>query len=73
MALALALSSMTESVFKVLVIGEPKVGKTAFVSRYCTREWLPNYKATIGGKRKRERKVTHLSIRLSVAINFVQV
>lgn len=39
----------TERVFKVLMVGEPRVGKTAFVARYCTREWLPNYKATIGG------------------------
>ena len=45
----LARLSMCESVFKVLVIGEPKVGKTAFVARYCTREWLSNYKTTIGG------------------------
>ena len=42
--------SGTERVFKVLVIGEPKVGKTAFVARYCTKEWLTNYKATIGGE-----------------------
>ena len=41
---------MCESVFKVLVIGEPGVGKTAFVARYCTKEWLANYKVTIGGK-----------------------
>ncbi len=41
---------MSEVVFKMLVIGDPKVGKTAFVARYCTREWLLNYKATIGGE-----------------------
>ena len=41
---------MCESVFEVLVIGEPAVGKTAFVARYCTKEWLTNYKVTIGGK-----------------------
>ena len=40
---------MCESVFKVLVIGEPTVGKTSMVSRYCCEKWLPNYKATVGG------------------------
>lgn len=39
---------MCESVFKVLVIGEPTVGKTSMVSRYCCEKWLPNYKATVG-------------------------
>lgn len=40
---------MSESVFKVLVIGDPKVGKTSMVARYCYRDWMPNYKATVGG------------------------
>ena len=43
-------SNMCESVFKVLVIGASAVGKTAFVARYCTKEWLANYKFTLGGK-----------------------
>ncbi len=38
-----------ESVFKVVIVGEPKVGKTSFVSMYCHREWLGNYKPTTGG------------------------
>lgn len=42
-------TSMSESVFKVLVIGEPAVGKTSMVARYCYREWIENYKATVGG------------------------
>ena len=40
---------MSESVFKVLVIGEPCVGKTSMVARYCYRDWIENYKATVGG------------------------
>ena len=40
---------MSESVFKVLVIGEPSVGKTSMVARYCYRDWIENYKATVGG------------------------
>ncbi|XP_064400512.1 ras-related protein Rab-7L1-like [Halichondria panicea] len=39
---------MSESVFKVLVIGEPSVGKTSMVARYCYRDWIENYKATVG-------------------------
>ena len=41
---------MCESVFKVLIIGDPEVGKTSMVARYCYRDWLPHYKATVGGK-----------------------
>lgn len=41
---------MCESVFKVLIIGDPQVGKTSMVARYCYRDWMPNYKATVGGE-----------------------
>ena len=41
---------MCESVFKVLIIGDMSVGKTSMVARYCHNRWLPNYKATLGGK-----------------------
>ena len=41
---------MCESVYKVLIIGDPQVGKTSMVARYCYRDWMPNYKATVGGE-----------------------
>lgn len=41
---------MCESVFKVLVVGDSGVGKTAMVARYCQNKWLANYKATLGGE-----------------------
>lgn len=41
---------MCESVFKVLVVGDSGVGKTAMVARYCHSKWLANYKATLGGE-----------------------
>ena len=40
---------MCESVFKVLVIGDSSVGKTAMVARYCHNRWLAQYKVTLGG------------------------
>ena len=41
---------MCESVFKVLIVGDCSVGKTAMVARYCHNKWLANYKVTLGGK-----------------------
>ena len=35
--------------FKVLVIGDSSVGKTAMVARYCHNRWLHTYKVTLGG------------------------
>ena len=45
---------MCESVFKVLVIGDSSVGKTAMVARYCHNRWLPHYKVTLGGNARSE-------------------
>ena len=42
---------MCESVFKVLVIGDSNVGKTAMVARYCHNKWLAHYKVTLGGNK----------------------
>ena len=41
---------MCESVFKVLVIGDCSVGKTAMVARYCHNKWMAHYKVTLGGR-----------------------
>lgn len=34
--------------FKVVIVGEPRVGKTTAVSRYVERQTRPEYKQTIG-------------------------
>ncbi|XP_065909142.1 ras-related protein Rab-7L1-like [Dysidea avara] len=41
---------MTETQFKVLIIGDPSTGKTSFVERYVNRRWLPHYKPTFGAE-----------------------
>jgi Ras-related protein Rab-7L1 len=41
---------MTEVLFKVLIIGDPTVGKTSFVQRYVNNLYRRDYKMTIGGK-----------------------
>ena len=41
---------MCESVFKLLIIGDSKVGKTSMVARYCYSKWIPTLKATVGGE-----------------------
>ena len=41
---------MCESVFKLLLIGDSGVGKTAMVGRYCYSKWMPNLKVTLGGE-----------------------
>ena len=42
---------MTECSFKVLVVGDTKVGKTSMVMRYTSNKWLGNsVKPTIGGE-----------------------
>ncbi|XP_045166507.1 ras-related protein Rab-7L1-like [Mercenaria mercenaria] len=39
---------MTEVLFKVLIIGDPTVGKTSFVQRYVNNLFRRDYKMTIG-------------------------
>ena len=39
-----------EKLFKVLVVGDSLVGKTAFVRRYVQGRYEDNYKVTVGGK-----------------------
>ena len=51
-------SSMCESVFKVLLIGDHSVGKTTFVASYVLNKWIANLKTTIGGKSEIERERT---------------
>lgn len=40
---------MTEILFKVIIIGNPTVGKTSFVQRYVNESYRRDYKMTIGG------------------------
>ncbi|XP_069141824.1 ras-related protein Rab-7L1-like [Argopecten irradians] len=39
---------MTEILFKVIIIGDPTVGKTSFVQRYVNDSYRRDYKMTIG-------------------------
>lgn len=57
---------MTETAFKVLIIGDSNtgmmplhalcvyvlnlLGKTSFIHRYVNERWLPSHKPTFGGK-----------------------
>jgi GTPase SAR1 family protein len=38
----------TEKLFKVIIIGDPGVGKTSFIRRYVQNAFRGDYKATIG-------------------------
>ena len=38
----------TEKLFKVIIIGDPGVGKTSFIRRYVSNNFRADYKATIG-------------------------
>lgn len=39
---------MSEKLFKVIIIGDPTVGKTAFVKRYVQKSYSREYKGTVG-------------------------
>ena len=41
-----------EKLFKVIIIGDPTVGKTSFVQRYVHESFRRDYKGTIGGNYK---------------------
>uniref|UniRef100_A0A3Q1GT56 Ras-related protein Rab n=1 Tax=Acanthochromis polyacanthus TaxID=80966 RepID=A0A3Q1GT56_9TELE len=41
-------SSVSEKLFKVVVIGDPMVGKTSIVMRYVGKRFDPAYKITVG-------------------------
>ena len=38
----------TEKLFKVIIIGDPGVGKTSFIRRYVQNAFRADYKATVG-------------------------
>lgn len=39
---------MSERLFKVIIIGDPTVGKTSFVQRYVQDSFRRDYKGTVG-------------------------
>lgn len=47
--LQVVVRKMTEILFKVIIIGDPTVGKTSFVQRYVNDSYRRDYKMTIGG------------------------
>ncbi|CAH1783502.1 unnamed protein product [Owenia fusiformis] len=42
------LGSVSEKLFKIIIIGDPTVGKTSFVQRYVNETYRRDYKGTIG-------------------------
>ena len=50
-----ALPASTERVYKILVIGDGLVGKTSFVERYVNNRFIATYKATLGGRAKKQK------------------
>ena len=38
----------TESIFKVIVIGDPAVGKTSLLTKFATNQFEEKYVATVG-------------------------
>jgi Ras-related protein Rab-7L1 len=42
-------SSVTpQKLYKIIVIGDPTVGKTSFIQRYVQNSFKSNYKGTVG-------------------------
>ena len=41
---------MNEKVFKVIFVGDLRVGKTSFIIKYTQNKFSPNYKPTLGGR-----------------------
>ncbi|XP_063219883.1 ras-related protein Rab-7L1-like isoform X1 [Bacillus rossius redtenbacheri] len=41
-------TTMPEKLFKVIIIGDPTVGKTSFVQRYVQNTYKKDYKGTVG-------------------------
>ena len=41
---------MNEKVFKVIFVGDLRVGKTSFIIKFTQNKFSPNYKPTLGGK-----------------------
>lgn len=39
---------MPEKLFKVIIIGDPTVGKTSYVQRYVQNSYRKDYKGTVG-------------------------
>jgi GTPase SAR1 and related small G proteins len=42
------ISPASEKLFKVIIIGDPTVGKTSFVQRYVQNSYKRDYKGTVG-------------------------
>ncbi|XP_021912816.1 ras-related protein Rab-7L1-like [Zootermopsis nevadensis] len=42
------ISPVAEKLFKVIVVGDPTVGKTSFVQRYVQNSYKKDYKGTVG-------------------------
>ena len=47
---------------KVTMIGDSTVGKTTFIDRYIRQAFVPDYKATIGGKHSLQANITSLTL-----------
>ena len=41
---------MDEKLFKVIFVGDLRVGKTSFIIKFTQNKFSPNYKATLGSK-----------------------
>ena len=52
--------------YKVILVGDPAVGKTAFVRRFVTNQFDTGYRATMGGKQSRSGLLTYSNVRFVV-------